>query len=48
MTGAVVGEFIAANAGLGYLLTYGRAIFDTPLVFAALISLAAISSLGYG
>ncbi len=48
MTGAVVGEFIAANAGLGYLLTYGRSIYDTPLVFAALVSLAAIASLGYG
>jgi NitT/TauT family transport system permease protein len=47
MTGAVVGEFIAANAGLGYLLTYGRAVFDTPLVFAALITLAVISVAGY-
>jgi NitT/TauT family transport system permease protein len=48
MTGAVVGEFIAADAGLGYLLTYGRSIYDTPLVFAALVTLAALASLGYG
>ena len=48
MTGAVVGEFIAADAGLGYLLTYGRSIYATPLVFAALVTLAALASLGYG
>jgi NitT/TauT family transport system permease protein len=33
---------------LGYLLTYGRSIYDTPLVFAALVTLAALASLGYG
>ncbi|HUS16173.1 MAG TPA: ABC transporter permease [Chloroflexia bacterium] len=43
MTGAVVGEFIAADRGLGYLLTAGRSNFDTPLVFAALLTLAAVT-----
>ncbi|HMA38203.1 MAG TPA: ABC transporter permease [Chloroflexia bacterium] len=47
ITGAVVGEFIAADAGLGYLLTYGRSIYDTPLVFAALGTLAAVAVAGY-
>ncbi|MGI8587441.1 MAG: ABC transporter permease [Chloroflexia bacterium] len=46
MTGAVVGEFVASNAGLGYMLTYGRS-YDTPLVFAALVSLAALAIAGY-
>ena len=47
MTGAVVGEFIAANAGLGYLLTAGRANFDTTLVFAALAVLVMVAICGY-
>ncbi len=47
MTGAVVGEFIAADAGLGYLLTFGRSVFDTPLVFVALLTLAALAVGGY-
>ncbi len=47
LTGAVVGEFVAANSGLGFLLTYGRSVYDTPLVFAALLTLAALAILGY-
>jgi NitT/TauT family transport system permease protein len=47
MTGAVVGEFIAANAGLGYLLTAGRSTFDTTLVFAALAVLVVVAICGY-
>jgi NitT/TauT family transport system permease protein len=48
ITGAVVGEFIAADAGLGYLLNLGRGQFDTPLVFVALITLSGIALAGYG
>ena len=47
LTGAVVGEFIAANAGLGYLLTLGRSNFDTALVFVALATLAALAIAAY-
>jgi len=47
MTGAVVGEFISANAGLGYLLTAGRSAFDTTLIFAALVVLVAVAVTGY-
>ncbi len=43
ITGAVVGEFISADAGLGYLLNKGRGQFDTPVVFVALITLTAIA-----
>ena len=38
--GAVVGEFVGANAGLGYLTIYASGLMDTPTVFAALIQLA--------
>ncbi|MDB5078882.1 MAG: hypothetical protein JWP00_806 [Chloroflexi bacterium] len=48
ITGAVVGEFITADAGLGYLLNLGRGQFDTALVFVALITLASIAMLAYG
>ncbi len=47
-TGAVVGEFIAADAGLGYLMNLGRGQFDTPLVFVGLLTLTAIATLAYG
>lgn len=41
--GAVVGEFVGADQGLGYLINLSKGIFNTPLMFAAMISLAAIS-----
>jgi len=48
ITGAVVGEFIAADSGLGYLLNLGRGQFDTALVFAALLTLTTIAVAAYG
>jgi NitT/TauT family transport system permease protein len=47
MTGAVVGEFVAANAGLGYLMTLARSNYDSPMLYAALLTLAALAVLGY-
>jgi NitT/TauT family transport system permease protein len=41
--GAVVGEFVGADRGLGYLINLSKGLFNTPLMFAALIALAAIS-----
>jgi NitT/TauT family transport system permease protein len=38
--GAVVGEFSGAGKGLGYLVYFARGVFDTPLIFVALILLA--------
>jgi len=46
--GAVVGEFVSANAGLGFLITLARNQFDTPLVLVAVITLAVIARLLYG
>src|SRR6266498_4902489 len=42
-TGAVVGEFVGARDGLGALINISRGLFDTPLMFAALITLAALT-----
>lgn len=40
--GAVVGEFSGAFEGLGYLILFGSAQLDTPMVFAALILVSAL------
>ncbi len=45
--GAVVGEFVGADRGLGYLINLAKGLFDTPLMFAALITLATISLILY-
>jgi len=41
--GAVVGEFVGADQGLGYLINLSKGLFNTPLMFAALIALGIIS-----
>ena len=46
--GAVVGEFISPDAGLGYLLIRAKNDFDTPLVFVGILMLALIARLIYG
>lgn len=46
--GAVVGEFVSANAGLGFLITLARSQYDTPLVLVSVITLALIARLLYG
>ncbi|MGQ9481836.1 ABC transporter permease [Chloroflexus sp.] len=42
-TGAVVGEFVAGRVGLGALINIARGLFDTPLIFVALTTLALIT-----
>ena len=37
--GAVVGEFVGADRGLGFLVNVGRGQYDTALVFVAVFSL---------
>jgi len=41
--GAVVGEFVGADRGLGFLVNLARGLFDTPLLFVALLTLAFIA-----
>jgi NitT/TauT family transport system permease protein len=43
--GAVVGEFVAADRGLGFLINVARGNFDTPLMFVALFTLVVIALL---
>ncbi|MBN2305610.1 MAG: ABC transporter permease [Anaerolineae bacterium] len=46
--GAVVGEFVSASEGLGYLINFGRGTYDTPLVIAAVFTLTALALVLYG
>lgn len=43
LTGAVVGEFVAANQGVGYLLLYGAQIYEMSLVWAGIFVLLVIA-----
>ncbi len=46
--GAIVGEFVGSNSGLGYLVLVANGSVDTPLLFAVLIILACIGFGLYG
>ncbi|NWG18458.1 MAG: ABC transporter permease [Chloroflexi bacterium] len=46
--GAVVGEFVSANAGLGFLINLARSQYDTPLVIVAVLTLTVMARLLYG
>ncbi|HEY84544.1 MAG TPA: ABC transporter permease [Chloroflexi bacterium] len=46
--GAVVGEFVGANQGLGFLINQARGLFNTPLVFVAIFTLVFIALALYG
>jgi NitT/TauT family transport system permease protein len=47
LIGAIVGEFLAANAGLGYLIIYGQNIFNMSLVMTSLVILTIIAGIMY-
>ena len=47
IVGAVVGEFVGASAGLGYLIIFGTGHLDTATVFAAIIQLVIIGVIFY-
>jgi NitT/TauT family transport system permease protein len=46
LTGCVVAEFIAAKAGLGYLIKSVSGQLDVAMMFAAILSLAALGAAG--
>lgn len=48
LVGSIVGEFIGGNDGIGHLILFGQFNMDTPLVFAALVSITAFTTLGIG
>lgn len=41
--GAIVAEWMAGNAGLGYLMVYGDTTFNTPLLVAAILMTVVVS-----
>lgn len=47
VTGAVVGEFVSSDQGLGFMVTFGEQNYDTPLMFVALLSLMGMGALAY-
>ncbi len=46
--GAVVGELVGADRGLGFLINVGRGQYDTALVFVSVITLVAMAMALYG
>lgn len=46
--GAVVGEFVGADRGLGFLINVGRGQYDTSLVFVAVFTLITMALILYG
>ena len=45
LIGAVIGELVASNSGLGYLISDSSSTFDTDGVFATLVVLAVIAAI---
>lgn len=41
--GAIVGEFVGANSGLGYIMITANGLMDTSLLFAALLLITVVS-----
>jgi len=48
LVGSIVGEFIGGNRGIGQLILAAQFNLDTPLVFAALLSITLFTTLGIG
>ena len=46
--GAVVGEFVGSDRGLGFLINIGRGQYDTALVFVAILTLILMALALYG
>jgi len=46
--GAVVGEFVGADRGLGFLINLGRGLYDTALVFVSIFVLIGLALALYG
>jgi NitT/TauT family transport system permease protein len=46
--GAVVGEFVGSEMGLGFLISLARGLYDTPLSYVVVFSLVAMALTLYG
>ena len=47
LVGVIIGEFLSARAGLGYLITYGSQVFAMTMVVAAIVVLCLMSVVLY-
>ena len=47
LVGVIIGEFLAANAGLGYLIIYGSQVFKLDWVMMSIVILCIIATLLY-
>jgi NitT/TauT family transport system permease protein len=43
LIGAIIGEFVSSNRGVGFLIAYASSRYDTAQVFAAILSLLIFS-----
>lgn len=48
LVGVIIGEFLAARAGLGYLIIYGSQVFQLNLVIMSIVILCLVAVLLYG
>ncbi len=48
VVGAIVGEFVASQAGLGYVIITSQSSMNTPLAFGALVWISVLGLLLYG
>ena len=47
LVGVIIGEFLAANVGLGYLIIYGSQVFKMDYVILSIVILCIVSALLY-
>lgn len=47
LVGVIIGEFLAAQAGLGYLIIYGSQVFKLDLVMMSIVILCIVSAILY-
>ena len=47
VVGAIVGEFVSADEGLGFLINLGRGVLDTPLIFVAVLMIVLLAQAIY-
>ena len=47
LVGVIIGEFLAANRGLGYLIIYGSQVFKMDYVILSIVILCIVSAMLY-
>ena len=48
MVGAITGEFLSADRGLGFMINLGNGLYDTALVIAGVVTIVLITLSLYG